>query len=181
MNKFTLEQLLNQKEKDSNQRSRQVYDSYNFSISKSTNKKLNRVERLIFLRMFKFMKKSYRRDNQIEIAFKLKVLFEEAYKLKVFDYFWDSKLIRDFETNDSKFIDLPKEVVMKNLKLTEDFLVKIGLSNVILNKYLGYGDNVQSNNCFRLDGLKIYMLDASPAAIVQMNKRLKTLKNKNRL
>lgn len=178
MNKFILEQFLNQKEKDSNQRSRQVYDSYNFSISKSDKKKLNRVERLIFLRMFKFMKKSYRRDNQIEIAFKLKVLFKEAYKMKVFDYVWDRKLIRDFETNDFKFIDLPKEVVMENLKLAEDFLVKIGLGNVILNKYLGYSYN---NNCVRLDGLKIYISDASPAAIVQMNKRLKTLKNKNKL
>ena len=180
MNQYILEQLLNQRELNSNLRVKQVYDAHNLSIIKTDNKKLNRVERLIFLRIFRFVKRKNKNDNLIEIALKLKLLFKEAYKMKVFDYFNDRKLKKNIETNTFEFVELPEEAIRENFNLTEGFLVKIGLSNTSLNKYFGVG-SYYSNNCFMLENLKIYMLDASPAAIVQMNKRLKLLKNKNKL
>ena len=181
MDKFILDQLLDYPTLDSAKKNRVVYDSYSLN-EKSDNKKLNRTERLIFLRVFKVLKKKFRRDNQLELANKLKAIFKEADQLRVFEYFSGRELVLNIKTYTYEYMDLPKEVVNANIQLTEDFLKKIGLGFISLNYYFfNYDERLNIQNCYALKKLKFYILDATPGAIVQMNKRLKLLKNKNKL
>ena len=177
MKNFILEQLLNQTESDSI-RKRIVYDSYSISTNViKNNKKLNRTERLIFLRIFKILKKKSRHENQTKIALRLKFLFEEGEKLNLFIYFNGQDYQRNNETGIFEHIDLPADVVDTFIKLSADFLKSIGLTDHYLNRYIDiYDGNYYLSKCYELTNLKDYILEASPAAIVQMNKRLKTLK-----
>lgn len=184
MKKFILDQLLHSPVSDSTLKESVVYDSYSTYLNvKHDNKKLNRTERLIFLRVFKILKKKFRHDNQTELAIKLKAIFNEAQQLKVFEYFSGKESRFNVDTNRYEYVESSEEFIKANFQLAESFLKKIGLSHNILNEYFfNYHDDYYNIQIYHnLNNLRDYILEATPAAIVQMNKRLKLLKKRFKL
>ena len=115
----------------------------------------------LFLCVFYGVKKSLKRKNQIDVAIEIKKIFKVAFTSTY------SSSIESFEEYQTPF-----DLRMEKLKLA------IGVKDRTFNHYLIYKEHNYSGAYERaLSDLGEYLENATPAAIVQMRKRL-LIKNK---
>jgi hypothetical protein len=164
MDKFVLDQLLEKPKTYSRPKQ--------FFYERPRKKFYHYVDKLLFLRIFKEVRKKLKRGNQFDVALEIKRIFTDANKKGTFDYLSESEFKYNFETNRKEYTPpTTEELELKNLlqlKLRESFLKEIGLTIKSLNYIYG---------SFSFSNLAEYYAHATPAAIVQMKKRSE--KNRN--
>jgi hypothetical protein len=131
--------------------------------------KLNHTDRLLFLRIFKEVRKKVKRGSQFDVASKIKEIFLAAKNNGTFEYLSETEYKYDFERElydfkpySAESLELRKE---SQKLLRDSFFKEIGLTEKSYNYlYGGY---------FSFNELEGYYAHATPAAIVQMKKRLR--------
>ena len=112
----------------------------------------------LFIHLYKHFRKRFKRCNQFEVALEIKKALKEAY---VHEYF-STKTVANFESVlEIQAKIAPQLVAMTNV--TREKYFRLYCDNQ--NRYSNAFDNAFSN-------LNEYFESASPAAIVQMKKRL---------
>lgn len=125
--------------------------------------KIKHFDCKLFLRIFSQVKKKHKRLNQFQVAEEVKRLFAEANAENAFVFSWEiidsSDQARNHLNSISKLID--------NLRLSDNAY------EYLYNNYLFGSPRVWDSLNDALTRLAEYYLSASPAAIVQMRKRIK--------
>lgn len=159
MHKFVLEQLFKKPKNFSR--------AEKFEYERPRKKIYYHADKLLYLRIFKEVRKKLRKGNQFDVAMKIKSIFKEANKYGTFDYLSKYEFKYNFETMQNEQIPLTtEELVLKKtnqLKLRKIFLKEIGLTIKTMNYLYGYSS---------FSDLEAYYANATPEAIVQMKKRL---------
>jgi len=145
---------------------------FKYNYGKNTSRKLDRDNQLIFLRMFKALRKKYRLENQLSIAERLKLIFQRARLDGKFKYKY-SPFILNPETGLWEFVDFSLEEDKQAILYADIFLKELSLSVAILSTRYNYSFDDFQNFLCQLGEIAGYIEIATPAAIIQMNKRLK--------
>lgn len=146
---------------------------YKNNEGKKTSRKLKHDDQLIFLRIFKAFSKRRKSINQFDKAEKLKSLFKEASSIHKFEYIYFYPSEFNPKTKSYELIEFTVEAIQLAQVYGESFLIQIGLSQRLLVSRYGSQFNYALNMLACLEGIANYIIYATPAAIVQMNKRLR--------
>ena len=137
-----------------------------FFLSKRSSKKIHyREDKLLFLRIFKEIRKKLKSGNQFDVATQIKAIFKKANQEGIFEYislYEYNPVTERYEDFTLLNLELDKKL-QKQLELRRKFLKEIGLTEKSF-KYL-YGS-------FEFSALNDYFSYATPRAIIQMRKRL---------
>jgi len=129
------------------------------------NSALSRVNQLLFLRIFKEVKKKMKSGNQYDVAEKMKAIFHKAYEAGAIGDIDENISTRVYDEKLQQYVIkiVKDEFYHHRILEKESFYKNIGLSQKTI-WYL-YRD------AWPID-LARYLESASPEAIVQMRKRL---------
>ena len=149
--------------------------------SRSISLKFSRNQQLLFLRIFKEVRKKLRKGNQYDVANEMKIIFKNAHESGIYNYISERKYYWEYDaiSQSEVFINerdenYEEKIAIQNNKI-EIFYKKIGLSGSIVNYlYGGYFIGL-------FDNLNLYISNTSPLAIVQMKKRLLRAKQANKI
>jgi hypothetical protein len=146
---------------------------YKYNYGTKTSRKLSYYDQLIFLRIFKAFSKRRKSINQFDKAEKLKSLFKEASSIHKFEYIDPYASEFNPKTKSYELIEFTVEAIQLAQVYGESFLIQIGLSQRLLVSRYGSQFNYALSMLACLEDIANYIIYATPAAIVQMNKRLR--------
>lgn len=145
---------------------------YKKNEGKKTSRKLKHVDQLTFVTIYEAFSKRRKNINQFERAENLKFFFKKAARLGKFQYIYPYASKFNPQTNQNELIQPTTEEIEDAGDYGENFLQQIGLSQRLLVRRYGNEYIYYLNMLACLENIANYIICATPAAIVQMNKRL---------
>jgi hypothetical protein len=162
-----LNQLINSKDQELT-----AYKPYGHLTSPKKNNKLTKVNQLLFLRIYKEVRKGLKVGNQFDVALEIIKIFQKAKLNNVFSYVEEYKSVQIYDSELEQ--DVLKTIInpdfISHINNSKLFYKEIGISQKSINYF--YKDS-------RIYHLAEYIEDSSPKAIVQMRKRLLSKKINN--